>query len=676
ANLLQARIYFEKNDNQRSSEYLKLAMKERSTYSFTSRGQLFEFCLAMERKTYPPVPGLSLEHEIKMAIDIGNIYYQGIAYRYLACMQEDKNDAPETILNSFKTSLSLLEKSGGQFEIARTKEALARYYYTHGNLAGARKHIKDAAKIYQNYGNRQVADDLGHLLGNIQIKENLVEEILSFGPEVVEIKDIKIVAQRILSIIIRITQAERGAIFLYPDTSGAQDIELLGAKNLSEEDMEKPGFEMSRQMILKSAQNCKEYLDSTSLDSATGNNSFQNDDSIKSRICVPLLRRGKAIGVLYHDNRLFQSTFKRQDLKILSYFAAFAAIALDNAQAYEKIKALNQRLFEEKNYLEEQQLEHLHFEDFVAASPEIKKVLTLVKRVADTEATVLILGETGVGKEMVARAIHQQSRRRDKPFIRVNCSAFPESLIASELFGHEKGSFTGAAKRRIGRFELADTGTLFLDEIGDISMDIQIRLLRVLQTRKFERVGSSETISSDFRLLTATNRNLEKAVAQGQFRQDLFYRLNVFPIHVPPLRERMKDVSPLAVYFLKKHSDRMNKSFKGIAEKEMEKLLSYHWPGNVRELENVIERGVILNTRDPFTIPELSLDTSDAASPASPIPGQITLEEMERRFIFDTLEKTNWKIYGTTGAANLLGLHHSTLYSRMKKLGIQNPNKK
>lgn len=296
-----------------------------------------------------------------------------------------------------------------------------------------------------------------------------------------------------------------------------------------------------------------------------------------------MLRRGKTIGVLYHDNRLFQSTFKKQDLKILSYFAAFAGIALDNAQAYEEINSLNQRLSEEKNYLEEQQLEHLHFEDFVAASPKIQTVLTLVERVAKTEATVLILGETGVGKEMVARAVHQQSLRKDKPFIRVNCSAFPESLIASELFGHEKGSFTGAAKRRIGRFELSDTGTLFLDEIGDISMDIQVRLLRVLQTKRFERVGSSESIQSDFRLLTATNRNLEQAVAQGRFRRDLYYRLNVFPIYVPPLRDRMEDISPLACYFLKKHSDKMSKSFKGISEKEMTKLLTYHWPGNVRE---------------------------------------------------------------------------------------------
>ncbi len=667
ANLLQARIYFEKNEYEQSHKFLKLALKDRKKYSFTSRGQLFEFCLAMERKTYPILPGLSLEDEIQTSIDLGNIYNQGVAYRYLANLQEDKKASDKEILKSLNMSLLLLNKSGGQFEIAKTKEALARYYLKKSNVSKARTYVEDAAKIFLKIGNREVAKDLNHLLKDFPIKEDLAEEILNFGPEVLETRDIKIVAQKILSTIIRITQAERGAIFLYSNKSQIPEISLFAANNLSTEDMEKPGFKISMQMILKSASTGKEYLDT--LDSS--GTKPQNDDAIKSRICIPMLRRGKTIGVLYHDNRLFQSTFKKQDLKILSYFAAFATIALDNAQAYEKIKSLNQRLSEEKNYLEEQQLEHLHFEDFVAASPEIQKVLTLVERVANTEATVLILGETGVGKEMVARAIHQQSHRKDKPFIRVNCSAFPESLIASELFGHEKGSFTGAANRRIGRFELADTGTLFLDEIGDISMDIQIRLLRVLQTKKFERVGSSETIQSDFRLLTATNRNLEKAVANGRFRQDLYYRLNVFPIYVPPLRERIKDVSPLACYFLKKHSDKMNKSFKGIAQKEMDKLLTYHWPGNVRELENVIERGVILNANERFNIPDLSLESSEKS-----VTGEFTLEEMERRFILDTLKKTHWKIYGNGGAAQLLRVNHSTLYSKMKKLGIQNPNKK
>jgi formate hydrogenlyase transcriptional activator len=667
ASLMQANIYFEKNDFTKSHEYLKTALKIRNKHSFTLRGQLFEFCLAMERGNYPAIAELSLENEIKLSIDIGNIYNQGIAYRYLGIWQQDKKEPPETILKSLHQSLALLEESGARLEIARTKEALGRYYLQQENTPKAKEYVEAAAKIFLQHGERRVADDLKHFLKDFHITEDLVEEILNVGPDVVEIRDIKKVAQRILSAVIKITGAERGAIFLFPGETETADFELLTATNLTLEDMEKSDFELSKQIIKETGKTGLGKLDNVDISQDQG----LKTDTIKSRICVPLLLRGKTIGVLYHDNRLFRSTFKKQDLKILSYFASLAAISLDNAQSYEKIQSLNQRLYEEKNYLEEQQLEHLHFEDFVAASPAIKKVLALVERVADTESTVLILGDTGVGKEMVARAIHQHSSRRDKPFIRVNCSAFPESLIASELFGHEKGSFTGAGKRRVGRFELADTGTLFLDEIGDISMDIQVRLLRVIQTRKFERVGASESIHSDFRLLTATNRNLEKAVAEGRFRQDLFYRLNVFPIYVPPLKERIEDISPLACYFLKKHSNKMKKAFKGIPEKEMDKLLAYHWPGNVRELENIIERGVILNADGLFSMPELSVECGDTT-----ISGQPTLEEMERRYIFDTLQQANWKIYGPGGAAKILGLNHSTLYSRMKKLKIQNPNKK
>ena len=667
ANLMQAKIYFEKNDFKKSHEYLNTALAIRSKYSFTHRGWLFEFCFAMKRGSYPAIAEVSLDDEIRQAIDSRNLYEQGIAYRYLGIRQQDTKEAPETALKSLNHSLALLEESGATLEIARTKEALARYYLNRNDITKAKECVEAAAKNFLKHGERRVADDLRHLLQYSDIKEDLVQEILNVGPAVVEIRDIKKVAQRILSAVIKITGAERGAVFLFPVESQRDEIELLAATNLTREDMEKPDFELSIQIIRETAKSGRERMDTVEGSQDQG----VRNDAIKSRICVPLLLRGRTIGVLYHDNRLFQSTFKKQDLKILSYFASLAAISLDNAQAYEKIRSLNRRLYEEKNYLEEQQLEHLQFDDFVAVSPAIKKVLTLVERVADTESTVLILGDTGVGKEMVARAIHQHSSRRDKPFIRVNCSAFSESLIASELFGHEKGSFTGAAERRVGRFELADTGTLFLDEIGDISMDIQVRLLRVIQTKKFERVGASESIHSDFRLLTATNRNLEKAVAEGRFRQDLFYRLNVFPIHVPPLRERTECIAPLACYFLKKHMIRMKKNFKGIPEKEINKLLAYHWPGNVRELENVIERGVIMNVDGLFTVPELGMESGDTA-----ISGQPTLEEMERRYILDILRQVNWKIYGPGGAAKILGLNHSTLYSRMKKLGIQNPHKK
>jgi formate hydrogenlyase transcriptional activator len=290
-----------------------------------------------------------------------------------------------------------------------------------------------------------------------------------------------------------------------------------------------------------------------------------------------------------------------------------------------------------------------------------------VDQVANTDTTVLIEGDTGVGKELIARAIFRQSSRRDKPFIRVHSNALPESLIASEFFGHEKGSFTGAISRRIGRFELADEGTLFLDEIGDLRLDIQVRLLRVLQTKEFERIGGSETLRSDFRLIVATNRNLEEEVKAGRFRADLYYRLNVFPITVPPLIERKEDIPELIDFFIKTYSAQKGKSLNGISTSDMDRLIHYNWPGNVRELENIIERAVILSKGPLVQIPELWGVHPDAP----PLKAGLTLKNNERNHILWALQKTKWKINGPDGAAQILDIHPSTLQSRMKKLGIR-----
>jgi transcriptional regulator with GAF, ATPase, and Fis domain len=363
------------------------------------------------------------------------------------------------------------------------------------------------------------------------------------------------------------------------------------------------------------------------------------------------------------------SAFAEADLGLLAYFGALAGFALDNARAYEEIQRLNQKLNEEKKYYEEQHQQSIHFESIIGESPAIRSVLNQVAQVASTESTVLIVGETGVGKELVARATHNHSARHSKPFIRVHCSSLPESLIPSELFGHEKGAFTGATHRRIGRFELADGGTLFLDEIGDLPLEIQVRLLRVLQSREFERVGGSETLHSDFRLIAATNRNLEQLIQEGKFRDDLYYRINVFPIYVPSLRERIEDIPLLAYYFLKNYSRKMGKNFEKIPEGEMEKLLRYDWPGNVRELENIIERGAILSTPPDFQVPELHLRNPGVANPKN----AVTLKENERGHILWALQRTGWKVRGSGGAAELLEIHPSTLEFRIKKLAIQRP---
>lgn len=383
-----------------------------------------------------------------------------------------------------------------------------------------------------------------------------------------------------------------------------------------------------------------------------------------------MILRNHVVGVLYHDNRLLSSAFNVTHLDLLAFFAAIAAIALDNALANQEIRRLNSKLKQEKQYYQEEHINSLNFKDIIGKSSAIQRVLSQIEQVADSEATVLITGETGVGKELVARAIHRLSRRRKKPFIRVHCDALPENLIPSELFGHEKGAFTGAAQRRIGRFELADTGTLFLDEMGEISPDIQTSLLRVLQTKEFERVGGAETLRSDFRLIAATNRDLQQEVKNARFRADLYYRIHVFPIHVPSLRDRKEDIPLLTYHFLNIHANRTGRSFEGVYEEDMERLMRYDWPGNIRELENVVERACIRSTENYPRFPELDAECTDTG----PVTGATTLKEMEANHLRWALEKTGWKVRGPGGAAELLDINPSTLRFRMNKHGVKKPS--
>jgi formate hydrogenlyase transcriptional activator len=313
----------------------------------------------------------------------------------------------------------------------------------------------------------------------------------------------------------------------------------------------------------------------------------------------------------------------------------------------------------------------MHFEQIVGRSVLIRRVLQQVETVAPTDSTVLIVGETGTGKELIARAIHNRSRRKDQTFVKLNCAAIPTGLLESELFGHEKGAFTGAISERIGRFELANRGTIFLDEIGEIALDLQPKLLRVLQDQEFERLGSTRTIRTDARLIAATNRDLPRMVADREFREDLFYRLNVFPIQAPPLRERREDVPLLARHFTQQIARRMNKTIDSIPAETLNLLMRYDWPGNIRELQNMIERAVILSPG-----PELQVSLPQAGQPGKLESGkQETLDEAERRHILSVLNETNWVIGGPNGAAARLGKKRTTLQFRMKKLGILRPTR-
>jgi len=387
-------------------------------------------------------------------------------------------------------------------------------------------------------------------------------------------------------------------------------------------------------------------------------------------LCTPVMNQGSLVGVLYVENRLTPDAFTPDRVRVMQFLSAQAAIALRNAELFAEVTRLRDRLQAENVYLQEEIKTQHGFEEIIGTSPALRHNLLQVEQVAPTTATVLIRGETGTGKELLARAIHQLSPRRDRPLVSVNCGAISPGLVESELFGHEKGAFTGAIARKIGRFELADGGTLFLDEIGDLSAELQVKLLRVLQEGEFERVGGQRAIKVDVRVIAATHRDLSQMVQDGRFRQDLFYRLNVFPIDTPPLRERKDDIPTLVRHFVLRHGTKLGKRIESIPRPVLDALRAYDWPGNVRELANVIERSVIVSRGSSL---ELGDWAAGFVAGDSNAPVETTLRETERQAILKALEKTGWVVSGRRGAALLLGLKSTTLEARMKKLGIRRP---
>lgn len=390
-------------------------------------------------------------------------------------------------------------------------------------------------------------------------------------------------------------------------------------------------------------------------------------EGMKSACFLPLITQDRVLGTLNLVSRQ-RGAFDRRHVDLLQQVVGHVAIALDNAITYQKVAELKERLAEEKLYLEEELRTEYNFEEIIGESAALKRILKQVESVGPTNATVLILGETGTGKELIARAIHDLSPRRDRTFVKLNCAAIPTGLLESELFGHEKGAFTGAITQKIGRLELAHEGTLFLDEVGDIPLELQPKLLRALQEQEFERLGSTRTIPVDVRLLAATNRDLTKMVSEREFRSDLYYRLKVFPITVPPLRERVEDIPILVRYFAQKHAERMHRRIEIIPPDAMEALTRWRWPGNIRELENIIERAVILSRGPVLRIPLAELEPAEGENGDG--NGSGTLEDAERDHILRILRETRGIIGGPGGAAARLGLKRTTLNSKMRKLGI------
>ena len=411
-------------------------------------------------------------------------------------------------------------------------------------------------------------------------------------------------------------------------------------------------------------------------------------EGLRTYCAIPLVNRGRALGIL-SILRTTEAPFSQEDINFLSRASGQIAIAIENACAYNEISQLKDKLAQEKLYLEEEIRSEMSFENIIGNSPALKHVLELVETVATSDSTVLLLGETGTGKELIARAIHDRSRRKDRTFVKLNCAAIPTGLLESELFGHEKGAFTGAIIQKVGRMELADQGTLFLDEVGDIPIEIQPKLLRALQKREFERLGSTHTRRANIRLVAATNRDLEQMIAAREFRSDLYYRLHVFPIRIPPLRERKEDIPQLVSYFVQKFAKQMQKKIEAISPAVMKGLTAWDWPGNIRELENFIERAVIVTRGRSLEAPVGELrKTNTIAFPhaeqhnVEQVAGERTDSQSDQTSIADEYERRqrdeivraltacNGRVGGADGAAARLGMNRTTFLSRMKKFGI------
>lgn len=570
-----------------------------------------------------------------------------------------KNDATEA--EKIKKLLALelrADQSVSTFELARLRIELARRLDLIQDKQKAYLYAEKAWQFLYRIAPDAFPADLRHLLPdeNLSAEERLSDLVIGMGKALAKPDTLEQLLTSIIASISRMTRAERTAIFI--KGHGSSEIKMAASRNLLKEEILDEEFKMNLIDIQQVARSGKSKITGYAIDNS------ENAGGRKS-IITPLTLDEKNIGVLYQDSRFFSLEKSPERIEILSALSSQIALAIDRANAYDEIAKLNNKLLQENLYYIDEKAEFRPFDEIIGTSKAILDVQRLIRKVAPTPSAVLIYGETGVGKELVARAIHRESPRKDHPFIRVNCAALPESLIDSELFGYEKGAFTGAFGTKAGRFELAHQGTIFLDEVSELPQQTQSRLLRVLQEKEFQRVGGTKTLHSDFRLITATNKDLKKEVEAGRFREDLFYRLNVYPLPVPPLRERTGDIPLLAMHFLKLFNAQCNKSYSGISAAEMENLQGYNWPGNVRELSNMIERAVITG-ETKISFPGLKNRIN-----ASSLSGKnYNLKELEELTIMDALKECRGKIGGKNGAAKLLGLERTTLMHRMKKIGI------
>jgi len=634
---------------------------------------VFDILWSLHKAKREPIDGYTFQSEIARLKKWPDIYMKGVALRYEArekFMISNEGEDDEDIEALLKQSHELLGESGAKIELGRTQVDLAKFYIMKKDIVQARQFANIAYVTFNETDKNLFPPELSFLIKDKSLGNRMLKYISELRDAADYLSDSYNYFGKVVNIITDIFGAERAAILLMKEDRNLDNsLQIVATRSFDPEELSQFDNEPLRTIMRRTLQN----KDPLVIDDMKKNSEFKKFSatslSQRSLACIPLIIQGQSAGLIYIDNRLLEGAFTVKDLPIMTSIGSQVAFYIKTNIPHEDIYSPVTPSKKAFSYPEKEKFNN-EFPQIVGKSKAIRDILSNIKKVSNTDATVLISGETGVGKELIAKSVHQTSSRAEKAFVAVNISALSENILPSEMFGHEKGSFTGAEKTKPGRFEMAHLGTIFLDEIGDLSLDSQARLLRVLQEGKFERVGGTHTIHSDFRLIAATNRNLAELVARGIFRSDLYFRIGTFPIEVPPLRERKEDIASLVHHFLPKYAAKHRKNVPHIDEYEMKKLLEYPWPGNIRELEHVIERALILSDDGNLLFPEFimsSITAKENQKQAELLP----LDEISRRHIVTVLNHVKWRIRGKGGAAEILGLKPTTLEFRIKKLGIK-----
>lgn len=647
-------------------EHVKL-MAERqliTNQAFAKQGYAFEYLDILELNGFRH-EHLNFNEEMKRLINSDSPYNKGIAHRYRALRNTARRESVSTILNDLRKSEIYLQQSGAEIELARTRVALGNYFLMERKSKRAHTYFEMVSGRLLKIDSSLFPKDILSTLPQDQKIETVAERIISINEGLARNRNVSLFLEEIINTAMDYSMATRGAFFSVEQ----ERLKVVASRSIDPAFLNTDQFIPIQQIALHVIKYGKDIdYPGPAIRCPVPEDALRQAD-ISSFICVPAVLNDHNYGCLYLDNRLRQGEVPADHLAFVRILCSQVAIGLANISILNEVSEMRDRYEEEAVYYKREMGVEVPLDTIIGESTSMKTVKDSVRRVAPTDSSVLISGETGVGKEVVAKAIHNLSTRKNGPFIPVNIAALPLDLVASELFGHERGAYTGASEKQKGRFELADGGTIFLDEISDLPLDVQAKLLRVLQEGIFERLGSATPIHSNFRVITATNKDLRFEAEEGRFRTDLYYRLNVFHIFVPPLRDRKEDVPLLARFFVGKFKRKTGKKMGRIHADEMKRLVEYHWPGNVRELEHAIEKALILSDEQGLTFPDLE------PAPAHQYPEEIltskTLEDIEREHILRILVAKKWRISGPKGAAIALGLIPQTLYSRMKKLGIE-----